>query len=760
MKKISIILLFFISLHIFGQVPPPYINYQGLARDNSGNPIIGAVGLKFDLHQTTAGGTNVFSETHSATTNAFGIFNVQIGKNNPSSFALINWGTNDFFLEVSMDPLGGTSYTTIGTQQLVSVPYALYAKSAGNSTSYNAGSNVTFSGPANSPTINSNPSLSLGAGNVLSISGSGSPVTLPTTSLTATPNVTLTNFGAGSYDLKVPNYVAGNNITIVPPTSGNNYTINASGTATNTPFSLQVNSPHSVTPGPASVLSIVAPTINITGGGGVVTSNIFPNYSINIPTIVVTPTTGGLSFFQNGSTSTITVGGPPSPWTTSISTVYLVNTTDNVGIGTTNSTAKLTVTTNIATDAILAQSAGANGILATSNSSGPTDAGVFGSNSGAGHGLRGETISTNTLSAGVFAANNGMGNGVIGITGSTNSASSGVKGKNNLNGAGVYGENLAANASNFAHGVKGITNSSGALASGVNGINSGNGAGVYGENTKSITTSGNGHGVFGKSGCPDINVYGVYGQNIGSGSGVYGLTSSTAFNAAGVSGKNVGQGDGVYGETNATAGFAAAVHGEGLASTPGMMARNVSSSASGSASGIRAITNSSSSNAAGVHGENLAMGAAVKASLPTGLVAGALNAALLLENGHIKATAVTGATAGTYTFGGLTSGVNGIGPSVTNANDVRGIISFYTPNSITAVTSSGYIEQEVLFAKPYSVPPIVTIAPLTDMLNFSYMVKTVSASSFVIKVFRSSNSATPISAPNNTLLQFSYMVIE
>ncbi|MDO8999488.1 MAG: hypothetical protein Q7W45_06965 [Bacteroidota bacterium] len=752
MKKFSIILFSLLCIKVFAQSPPQVINYQGVARDVSGNPIINLIGVEFKIHQGNISGPVVFNETHNVTPNTFGIFNLQIGKNNPSAFSLINWGTNDYFLEVAIDPTGGTSYVSLGSQQLVSVPYALYAKSAGNSTAYSPGSNVTFSGPANSPTINSNPSLSM-AGNILSISGSGSPVTLPSSSLTASSNVTVSAIGLNSFNLNVPNYVAGNNVTIMAPTSGNNYTINAAGSTSSTPYNLLVNTPHIITAGPAASLTIIAPNLNVTGGGGVVTSNVLPNYSINIPTVVITPTPGGLSFNQNGNTSTVSVGGIPSPWTTSVSTVNLVSTTNNVGIGTNNSTAKLTVTTNIATDAILAQSAGANGILAITNSSGSTDAGVFGSNNGAGHGLRGETSSTNSLSAAVLAVNNGIGNGVIGITGSINGLINGVKGINNSNGAGVYGENLSSATSINANGVKGVTNSNAAQAAGVNGINNGNGAGVYGENTKVTTTSGNGHGVYGKSSSTDVNAYGVYGQNLGTGSGVYGISSSAAINAAGVSGKNTGSGDGVYGETSATAGFAAGVHGEGLSSTPGMMARNVTGSNFTSASGIRAITNAINSGAAGVHGENLGTGAAVKASLTSTATAGALNAALLMENGHIKSTQVNLPTVSTFTaVGGAMSGAY----TLTNCTDVKGtLLAVITTSGM--VNSNGFLTLTVGFNKAYTVPPTVVVSPTSDPGLFTYFVNNVGTNSFRLTI--KNNTAGNISGGTQSF-NFNYFVIE
>ena len=115
---------------------PEKMNYQGVARDLSGNVIASQpIGLQVILHSGSGSGPVVYQETQTATTNAFGLFNVQIGAGTVQSgtFAGINWGGNSYYVEVAMDATGGTSYTSMGNQQLISVPYALYAKTAGTS---------------------------------------------------------------------------------------------------------------------------------------------------------------------------------------------------------------------------------------------------------------------------------------------------------------------------------------------------------------------------------------------------------------------------------------------------------------------------------------------------------------------------------------------------------------------------------------------------------------------------------------------------
>ncbi len=136
MKRLLTITLVCLAALSFGQVPD-LINYQGIARNSSGATLNSqAVGLRLTIHQTTATGTTVYQETHNPTTNQFGLFTVQIGGGTVVSgtFGSISWGTDAYYLEVEMDENGGTAYSQMGTSQLVSVPYALYAKTSGSST--------------------------------------------------------------------------------------------------------------------------------------------------------------------------------------------------------------------------------------------------------------------------------------------------------------------------------------------------------------------------------------------------------------------------------------------------------------------------------------------------------------------------------------------------------------------------------------------------------------------------------------------------
>ncbi|MNS25491.1 hypothetical protein D3C72_573870 [compost metagenome] len=127
--------LLFISLCIcasmgisFAQVPDMF-NYQGVARNNAGAALANqSIGLRLSI--LDASNTVLYSETQSAMTNAYGLFNVQVGSGTvvTGTMAAANGLSGERFMKVEMDPAGGTSYTDLGVTKLLSVPYAQAAK--------------------------------------------------------------------------------------------------------------------------------------------------------------------------------------------------------------------------------------------------------------------------------------------------------------------------------------------------------------------------------------------------------------------------------------------------------------------------------------------------------------------------------------------------------------------------------------------------------------------------------------------------------
>ncbi|MCF8304240.1 MAG: hypothetical protein K9I94_13270 [Bacteroidales bacterium] len=137
MKRTLLILVTIVvgTLAAYAQTPDAF-NYQAAIRDSEGEPLTNqSVGIKLNILEGSPAGAVVFSETHTTTTNEYGLVNVKIGMgtNVQGSIDGIAWSSNEYYLEVQIDKDGGTDYQIMGTSQFVSVPYALRAKALDNS---------------------------------------------------------------------------------------------------------------------------------------------------------------------------------------------------------------------------------------------------------------------------------------------------------------------------------------------------------------------------------------------------------------------------------------------------------------------------------------------------------------------------------------------------------------------------------------------------------------------------------------------------
>ena len=104
---------------------PQGIPYQAVMRNADGTVMASsAVSLTFMIHDGSATGTVVYQENHALTSNAQGLVSCVVGNGvvSQGNFSSINWGSGAKFLHVMM----GT--TDLGTQQMLSVPYALYSQ--------------------------------------------------------------------------------------------------------------------------------------------------------------------------------------------------------------------------------------------------------------------------------------------------------------------------------------------------------------------------------------------------------------------------------------------------------------------------------------------------------------------------------------------------------------------------------------------------------------------------------------------------------
>ena len=136
MKKI---LLFFVAIMAMILVAeaqaPEKFSYQSVIRDAAGNLVANEpVGVRISILQYSPDGSAVYSETHYRATNANGLVTMEIGAGTVVSgtFSNIDWASGPYFLKIETDVNGGTNYTLAGTQQMLSVPYALYAATSGN----------------------------------------------------------------------------------------------------------------------------------------------------------------------------------------------------------------------------------------------------------------------------------------------------------------------------------------------------------------------------------------------------------------------------------------------------------------------------------------------------------------------------------------------------------------------------------------------------------------------------------------------------
>jgi len=166
---IAALLLF--SNRIFAQAPEQ-LNYQAVVRNAQGEPLAGGttVSVRFQIHDLNANGTQELQESTHALTNQFGLISLPIGTS--GNLAAVNWGNGAKYLQVELDATGGSNYSDMGTSQLLSVPYALFA------------GNAAPGGGATGPTGPAGANGATGSKGVTGVTGSAGPVGVGTTGAT------------------------------------------------------------------------------------------------------------------------------------------------------------------------------------------------------------------------------------------------------------------------------------------------------------------------------------------------------------------------------------------------------------------------------------------------------------------------------------------------------------------------------------------------------------------------------------------------
>jgi hypothetical protein len=151
MKKVLTLFAVAAALSFQSRAQAPLLfNYQGVARNGVGAPIAAApIGLRISILEGSPSGTVVYQETQTATTNTYGLYTVSVGGGTVVSGTMsgVNWASGEKFMSVEIDPAGGSSYMALGTSQLLSVPYAMYAASTPASISGTVNRVVKFTGP-------------------------------------------------------------------------------------------------------------------------------------------------------------------------------------------------------------------------------------------------------------------------------------------------------------------------------------------------------------------------------------------------------------------------------------------------------------------------------------------------------------------------------------------------------------------------------------------------------------------------------------
>ena len=487
MKKYLILAISKIILINLNAQTPKFINYQGLARDASGNPIINqSVALGFTI---TNGASAPFTDSKNTTTNGFGLFNTTIGSaSNPINS---NLAMGNFSLITSVN---GNILTP---QLLASVPYALNTPEP--TVTYSTG--VLTIG---STTVPYSAGTTYQAGNGISINSG--------TIINTAPNQTIniTSSGIATVSSAYPNF----NVGVPTPTlSYNNIsnilTLNNGATTSTTSISSSTASVISITgsgnavvsPTTGSSFNVNVPTQTLSvSGGSIVSSNLGGSFSFP-PTPTLALTGGTLT---SGVSSNSVNLSTLSPWVKNTNTVSLINPSDSVLIGNGAINGKLSVyQTSNAAPAVYAINKSTSGSL--------------------------------------------MAHGVLGITDNNGSTASGVKGISTNQSSGVYGISSSSLSSANAHGVYGETNSSAINSYGVYGKNNGAGSGIFGRATNSVAI--NAYGVYGSNIGLGAGVHGINTSSISSnnGHGVLGITQNTNASAAGVFGQNDSFGPSIYG---------------------------------------------------------------------------------------------------------------------------------------------------------------------------------------------------------------------
>lgn len=134
MKTLSILLFSLLFTSVLLAQAPAAFKYQAVVRGTDSKPIANQnVGLKISILENSAAGDPVYIETHTVKTTDLGLVAVNVGQGlviSGTNLSQVDWSKPAYFIKVELDAAGGSNYQPIGTSQLLSVPYALFAEKA------------------------------------------------------------------------------------------------------------------------------------------------------------------------------------------------------------------------------------------------------------------------------------------------------------------------------------------------------------------------------------------------------------------------------------------------------------------------------------------------------------------------------------------------------------------------------------------------------------------------------------------------------
>jgi hypothetical protein len=325
---------------------PKGINYQGVARDSEGKPIISkSIAVRISILKNAPTGEVEYSEKHMPQTNQFGLFTLVIGQGTADigSFAFVSWAVGNKWLQIELDPEGRNSFQLAGSQQLMSVPYAFYSEYSGNSSGLTAGAGISLTNGVisatgdgdTSPTNELITSASLTADKKLRITDAGGTKEVDFNSIANTDNQSLTLTGttlaiSGGNTVNLASAITDGQNLSLGTSAGTNRTINITN---GTSVTLDVADNDNNSTNEIQTLTKTGATITLNNGGGSVllndddATNEIQNLS---QVLTVNPNAGGLRIQNMGdpslNTDATTKGYVDTAIATAIATNYAFKT--------------------------------------------------------------------------------------------------------------------------------------------------------------------------------------------------------------------------------------------------------------------------------------------------------------------------------------------------------------------------------------------------------------------------------------------------